>query len=48
MIRLDGIVFALRLATAVVGLLREAVAFAKTLGRHHKEEDRSLMLAVLA
>ena len=45
---MDAVVFALRLATAVVGLLREAVAFAKTLGRPNKEEDRSLMLAVLA
>ncbi len=40
MIRLDVIVLVLRLAAAVVGLLREAVAFAKTLGRPHKEKDR--------
>ena len=45
---MDGIVFALRLATAVVGLLREAVAFAKTLGRPHMYADRALLLAVLA
>ena len=44
---MDAVVFALRLVTAVVGLLREAVAFAKTLGRPHKEEGRSLTRAIL-
>lgn len=37
--RLDVFVFVVRLATAVVGLLREAVVFSETLrrGRHGKD-----------
>ena len=37
--RLDVFVFVVRLATAVVGLLREVVAFSETLrrGRHRKD-----------
>ena len=38
--RLDAIVIILRLAAAIVGLLREAVAFAKALWAHQKEDDR--------
>ena len=44
--RLDAIVIILKLAAAVglaaaiVGLLREAVAFAKALWAHQKEDDR--------
>ena len=45
--RLDAIVLLLKLAAsavslaaAVVGLLREAVAFAKALWAHQKEDDR--------
>lgn len=45
--RLDAIVIILKLAAsavglaaAIVGLLREAVAFAKALWAHQKEDDR--------
>ena len=38
--RLDVFVFVVRLATAVVGLLREAVAFSETLRRGRNRKDR--------
>ena len=38
--RLDVFVFVVRLATAVVRLLREAVAFSETLRRGRDRKDR--------
>lgn len=44
--RLDVFVFVVRLATAVVGLLREAIAFSETLRRGRNRKDRQFALAV--
>ena len=43
---MDVFVFIVRLVTAVVGLLREAVAFSETLRRGQHGKDRLFALAV--